>query len=103
MYSRSDAQEAPVLVSTLEVLGFLLTARAPEELNSHLTSILLSEVPTSPIEETENMSSMYHRTPPAFARTQEEESKCRITSYREYEVDALALKADEGRGDRRNV
>ena len=25
------------------------------------------------------------------------------TSYREYEVDALALKADEGRGDRRNV
>ena len=26
-----------------------------------------------------------------------------IASYTEYEVDALALKADEGRGDRRNV
>ncbi len=25
------------------------------------------------------------------------------TSYTEYEVDALALNADEGRGDRRNV
>jgi len=25
------------------------------------------------------------------------------TSYTEYEVDALALKAEEGRGDRRNV
>ncbi len=25
------------------------------------------------------------------------------TSYIEYEVDALVLKADEGRGDRRNV
>jgi hypothetical protein len=25
------------------------------------------------------------------------------TSYTEYEVDALALKTDEGRGDRRNV
>jgi hypothetical protein len=29
--------------------------------------------------------------------------KERTTSYKEYEVDAQALKADEGRGDRRNV
>ena len=29
--------------------------------------------------------------------------KQRIISYIEYEVDALALKAEEGRGDRRNI
>jgi hypothetical protein len=29
--------------------------------------------------------------------------KIKRTSYTEYEVDALALKTEEGRGDRRNV
>ena len=33
----------------------------------------------------------------------EEQSKQGKTSEREYEVDAQALKAEEGRGDRRNV
>jgi hypothetical protein len=32
-----------------------------------------------------------------------EERKRKRTSYTEYAVDALALQADEGRGDRRNV
>ena len=33
----------------------------------------------------------------------EAEEKEKRTSYTEYEVDALALEAEEGRGDRRNV
>ena len=33
----------------------------------------------------------------------EEKKQDERTSYREYEVDALALKTEEGRGDRRNV
>jgi hypothetical protein len=35
-------------------------------------------------------------------RPEEEQAK-QVTSYTEYEADALALKAEEGRGDRRNV
>ncbi len=37
---------------------------------------------------------------PKSRREAEEHTR---TSYIEYEVDASALKADEGRGDRRNV
>jgi hypothetical protein len=33
----------------------------------------------------------------------QDKTHVRETSYTEYEVDALALKAEEGRGDRRNV
>jgi hypothetical protein len=33
----------------------------------------------------------------------EEKQQTKRTSYSEYEVDALALKAEEGRGKRRNV
>jgi hypothetical protein len=35
--------------------------------------------------------------------TEEETAEIMRTSYTEYEVDALALEAEEGRGDRRNV
>ena len=36
-------------------------------------------------------------------RGADQEPPSQRTSYREYEVDASALKTDEGRGDRRNV
>jgi hypothetical protein len=38
-----------------------------------------------------------------FAESRREAEEHTRTSYIEYEVDASALKADEGRGDRRNV
>ena len=42
-----------------------------------------------------------------LARVEAEETRIigrhKRTSYTEYEVDALALEAEEGRGDRRNV
>ena len=36
-------------------------------------------------------------------KTENQKQQKQRISYTEYEVDALALKAEEGRGDRRNI
>ena len=61
----------------------VISLPAREQLNKDESSILLSEF----------KQELKQRIRPTRPRT----------SYTEYEVDALALKAEEGRGDRRNV
>ena len=62
------------------------------KLNSIISSFLLSEQGQ---QELKQRTSFYHQKTARFPGKQ--------TSENEYAVDALALEAEEGRGDRRNV
>ncbi len=58
---------------------------------------------TQELKQREQSTTYHHRMTPLLVGNQEQRHQSMRTSYTEYEADALAHWADEGRGDRRNV